>query len=98
LDYFLSPKLTRESADFNLNNEVSYNPSIGITGLAGMEMPIGRTLPLFFYADLRVDAGMKYKWNKHLDNGTEAPIPFPEWEELSGDQIFIDFGLKYFVN
>lgn len=96
VDYFISPKLTRDFEPTNLSNEVNYDSAPGMHCLVGMQMPVGRTIPLFFYVDMRVDAGMKYNWNKHVENGVEMS-PFPEWEELNGDQLFFDFGLMYYV-
>jgi hypothetical protein len=94
-DYCLSPKLTRKVENPPLENEVQYEGAPGVHGVAGMQSAIFKTFPLWYFVELRVDAGMKYQWNKHTENGAEMP-PFPDWEELNGDQMMFNFGLTYY--
>jgi hypothetical protein len=95
LSYFfrLSMYVNAPNIDIETEGSAHYYDSPGIHGLIGMQSDIFKNVPLKYFAEFRLEAGTRFKFKElnHIEIS-----PFPNWNELNGDQIFFNLGLLYY--
>lgn len=91
IGYYFSPRFILNVS--GLDMEITYKPSLGYHGLFGLSTKL-KTLPFFFFGEIRFAGGMNYMWEKASVGGLEA-IPSDLYAKLPGKGIYLNFGGGY---